>query len=457
LARVSTLIKLPPQQGKELCLELFRMASADKDLRRRIVGQKSAVRYLSYFDPALAMSLLREVSVQQPEPGKPLYEDPRYNAAVDLFINYLEKLKPRGPSTVIDAGRYLGQTGQFPYRAMAAVIEHLPPFLRGETNNILSDALSFYARETAYRNRDEEFLVLLHSLLKNSDVSKDLMEQALNTFVQRLSHDRIDVPGDYYSEIYTATGSRISFADRNQAFLFQVFPVVRRFNSGLATQLLQQYPELDQATDEMRYISGGFVPGSWTPERANRQHMAWLQESLLTRVKERADCDLNSASQLAQQLADTGSRIVGFSATVPAVARKSLPEARKIYNAQLQELANVRHPSDRFHAEVTLAAAAYSVGDSTQYRSMKDDAFDLGIAFVNQEARNSPGERIQNLQSFDQLKELVTRISALPPNGVSTRIQQLPDSWLKAFLLVYAAEGHTALVARSVPPAKCAD
>jgi hypothetical protein len=266
LIRVSTVVKVPPEQGKRLCVTLFSMASAEKDLRLRIVGQKSAARYLSYFEPTLAMSLLREVSVQQPEPNQPLYEDPRYNAADDIFLNYFLKVKPRGLSTITDTARYLGQTGQYPYHAMAMLIEHMPPAFRSETNSIVSDALASYTRETGYRNRDEEFLKLLRSLLQSSDVDRDLMGRAVNTFVQRLMHDPVDVPGNYYGQIYPSRGTRLSFVDRKQAFLFQAFPVIRRFNSDLATALLQRYPQLGEATDNMRYISGGFVMGNVTPE-----------------------------------------------------------------------------------------------------------------------------------------------------------------------------------------------
>lgn len=466
VARVSAAVGTPPEQGKALCLELFQLASKEKDdLRRRIIGQKSAVRYLSYFDPAYAMTLLREVAVQHAEPGQRLYEDLRYDAAVDLFVNYLEKIKPAGLSTITDASRYLGNTGQYPYQAMAAVVQRLPKALKGdannikaETNNILSDALSSYSRETTYRNRDEEFLILLRSLLKlqDSEVSKELVAEALKTYVEQLLQDRIDIDGDYYSHIYTATGNRIAFADRNHAFLFQVFPVIRRFSPDFATQLLQQFPELDQATDELKYISGGFVRSNLTPDEARQRHMIYLQESLVARVKQRAACDLNSASELAQQVSDTGKRVVAFSTTVPALARKDSVQARKLYNEQTQAALNLRQPADRFRADISLAVAAYSVKDFPQYHSMRDDAFVLGINLINDEAKKAPNERIQNLSSFEDLKELVIRSAALSPDDVRSKITKLPDNWLKAYLLVNEAEGD-AIAGSSSPPTKCQD
>jgi hypothetical protein len=454
LSRVSTVVHVPPEQGKRLCVTLFSMASAEKDLRLRIVGQKSAARYLSYFEPVLAMSLLREVSVQQPEPNQPLYEDPRYNAADDVFLNYLLKVKPRGLSTITDTARYLGQTGQYPYHAMAMLIEHLPPAFRSETNSIVSDALASYGRETGYRNRDEEFLKLLRSLLQSSDVDRDLMGRAVSTFVQRLLHDPVDVPGNYYGQIYPSRGTRLSFVDRKQAFLFQAFPVIRRFNSDLATELLQQYPQLDEATDNMRYISGGFVMGNVTPEQANIQHSAWIQESLLTAVKERAHCDSGSAAELAQQLTDIRSRIVGFSSTIPALAQQRPGEARKLYNSQVQEFASLRKPADKLPAEVALVGAAYSVGDP-QYRTMKEDAFESGVALFNSE--RSSADRVQNVPSLEQLKDLMAFTAASPSDSLNTRIQQLPDNWLKAYLLLYQAEARATLTTHPALTTKCSD
>lgn len=452
VARVSTKAGISPQQGKQICLALFDMASKEKDLRRRIIGQKGAVRYLSFFEPALAMNMLREISLQHPDPGQPLYEDYRYNAAQDVFVNYLARLKPQGLSTVIDTARYLGDTGQYPYHAMADVISALPSSLKNQTNDILSDALGYYVRETGYRNRDEEFLLLLTSLLRNSDADKELVSQALRAYVQRLRSEPNEIPGQYYSEIYTSDGQHVSFADRNQAFLFQVFPVIRKFNPELAAQLATDHPGLKIASGSMQYISGGFVDGKATIEQANEQHTIWLEQSLVERVKKRAACDINSASQLAQQISTPSSRVVGFSAMVPVIAIHDQAAARQLYGEQLEQLHSLQTSEEKLHAQVALSVAGDSIGDSLRTRSMKQGAFESGLSLVTEEMQKSPKERIQNLESFNELKDLVSSSSSA---DFDSRIQDMPDSWLKAYLLLYEAEAATKTSASTAT--KCSD
>jgi hypothetical protein len=223
--------------------------------------------------------------------------------------------------------------------------------------------------------------------------------------------------------------------------LFQAFPAIRKFNPGLAVQLATENPQLKNATDDMRYVSGGFVAEGGSPEQATLQHAVGLQRSLVTRVKERANCDSSSATQLAQQLTDPSSRVVGFSATVPAIARRNPAEARKLYAAQLQEFAALRSPPDRLYAEVALIGVAAILGDSNQYETMKEDAFELGIQLVKQDIKKNPNERIQNFDSFAELKDLIA-LAAASDTELSSRIQQLPDDWLKAFLLLYEAEAR---------------
>jgi len=262
-----------PEMAKDVALILFRVATAERSPALRAVGQKNAVTCLSYVDPVAAMELLSKVSFQRPGRGQWLYEDPRYNAAEITFVNFA-KLNPFEVSIIAAKARYLGKTGQYPYVGIAKVIRSLPRSLEKESSALLRDALAFYASETGFYNRDEEFLRLLQSL-NDSWVDKQLAAEALATFFRRLKNDPIHIPGDYYAELQIdSSGKILSFTDRNEAFLFQVFPMIQRFHPGLAAHLLQQDHRLEETADNMSYISGGFVQGNHTPEEAAQRHQA---------------------------------------------------------------------------------------------------------------------------------------------------------------------------------------
>jgi len=299
LCHKSPLLNAPSEKVREWSMALFNFDTADQNMRT--VGQKNAVTSLSYVDPAAALDLLTRVSFERPAAGQWVYEDPRFNAAEKVFTNFLNTAKPHNFSIVTDKARYLGQTGQYPYWAMAEVIHHSPPPSRDEINKILTDALISYTDETGFYNRDEEFLYLVWGLkdLKDSGADKNLASRLVAAFVHHLTNDPTHIPGDYYAEVHIPSTAKVfPFTDRNAAFLFQAFPVIRQYNPALANQLSQQEPQLIQATENMSYVSGGFVQGDPRSEDAAEKHLQLLQASLIKRIKERRDCNPDSAEQL---------------------------------------------------------------------------------------------------------------------------------------------------------------
>jgi len=304
------------EKTKGVALTLFHLATIESNIKLRAIGQKNAAACLSHVDPVAAMELLFNVKFQRPEPGEWLYEDPRYNAAETTFVNFV-KLKPLDIASIAIGARYLGETGQYPYAAIARVIRNLSASQKREARILLSDALTFYINEIGFYNRDEEFLRLLKSL-PNSLVDKQLAARAVAIFALRLQNSPIHIPGDYYAEIQIDSNGKIfSFTDRNAAFLFQAFPTIRHFNPRLAAQLSQCDPRLTQAMDKMSYISGGFVQENQTSEQTALRHLEWLQDSLINqiqRIKECQMCDPQPAIHLALRLADLNLQLVGFSA-----------------------------------------------------------------------------------------------------------------------------------------------
>jgi hypothetical protein len=449
LTRIST--HIDPGKTQELCLTMFHLASGIKEPRLRAAGQRNALVALSYVNPSLAMQMLPDVSFAAPTRDHLLFEDVRATAAEGIFTNFLEKLKPQGLSTVTDQARNLGKTGQYPYRAMASIINHFPNF-KGEANDILNTALSFYTNEAGFLNRDEEFFVLLRTL-KYSAIDRNLMARALRTFVHRLTHDEIQIPGNYYSEIRISDGDYVPFTDRNRAFLFLAFPAIRQFDSSLAEYLLQEHPELARASEGMQYISGGFVTGNRTSEQARQRHNQWLQESLLSRVREERECNPQSAAEFAQRLTDDASRIIGFAWIVHGISLTNLTEARKVYYDQTLKLKGLKDSFDQLHATVAMADAAYFVGDS-QYETLSGKSLDLGIALFT---RDRAAPRVQRHQGFEQLQELATFSASRHADVLRTKIQRLPDNWLKAYLLLYEAEGRTSFGRSPSPAAVCSN
>jgi hypothetical protein len=347
----------------------------------------------------------------------------------------------------------LGQTGQFPYRAIATIIEKVPNQLTSEINVILKDALAFYAIETGFYNRDEEFLVLLQAVSHSTAINQDLAAQAAVAFVQHIEKDPIRISGDYYGEVQLADGKVFPFADRNAAFLFEAMPAIQSSNASIATQLIQQDPKLGQVTiGTMHYVSGGFVQGNLTAAQAAQRYSQWVQESLIDRIKECQATNPVAAAQLAQRLNSLESRILGFSAVVPGLARSNSAQARVIYQKQFSQLTNLTGAMSRYRAIAALAPAAYRIGDSKQYQSLTAQAFDIGSSYFTED---TTARRAQNRKGFAELMNLVTFTASQPVDFLQPKIQALPDDWLKAYLGLYEVEGHGRQKAQVPPTQTC--
>src|SRR5947209_688024 len=454
LCHLSPHLNLSTKKTQEYSLALFRLASTGQDAKLRIIGQKNAVTCLSHADPTTAMELLSKIGFQQ-QPGQWLYEDPRYNAAETAFVNLITMSRSQNTIDSVTANaRYLGQTGQYPYFGVGMVIDRLPPDFKNQINTLFNDAVQFYVSESGFYNRDEEFLFLLRSL-HNPSVDKDLIVRALTVFAQRLTSSPIHFPGDYYAEIHVdSSGKVFPFTDRNEAFLFLIFPAIRKLNPTLAMELRQRDAKLDEATDGMHYIPGGFVQGSPTSQQAARQHFQWLQESLVSRIKEQQGCNPESVVQLAYRITDPSLRIVGFSAILPALARSNPSEGHSIYEKQLSELGNLSNPIGRLRATVAVASAAYQLGDFKQFKFLSMQAFDMGFRLFSNDVKAS---HAQLRQGFDELHDLITFTASQRTDFLLEEVQQLPDDWLKAYLWLYEADGHGTLRALPMATKSCSD
>jgi hypothetical protein len=193
-------LQYPPwEKMHDAVSTLSNLSSNEKNLELRVLIQKEGAACLSYIDPIGAMDLLLKINFQRPGPGKWVYEDPRNNAAETIFGNFLISQHSLAADKIATAARYLGQTGQYPYRAIATVINSTL-VSKDQANMLLRDAVDSYANESGFYDRDEEFLVLLREI-KNSPIENELANRAVTLFVQRLEKGPIQFPGNYYARI----------------------------------------------------------------------------------------------------------------------------------------------------------------------------------------------------------------------------------------------------------------
>jgi hypothetical protein len=426
---------LPPDKTLEWCRTLFRIASESRDPMIQAAGEKNSLIPLSSIDPKMAMRLLLSVAIPDRNRADILAEDVRTDAAEAIFDHFWNHFQGQGLREIENTARYLGNTGQYPYHAVANIIEQLAKIRTPETsleaNKIFAEALSFYGKEEGFRNRDEEFLHFLQSR-GLTIIDSELVIRALRLFASRLSERDPYDDANYYGEIHTSRGVVVPFHNRNRAFLFLVAPVIREFDAKFVQELTLRYSELKQAIGKMHYVSGGFIFDNPTPSEAAERHLKWLQESLVSQIKISQNSDPSDAAQLALRLRDidmqiallsAGSKMNGVS-TEAALPFKSL-----------------RKPQDRLDALVARAKSAYFVGDMDHFSTLSDQAVDMGFSLLMDNSHQVSRPRIQRLQGYEQLADIIEFGTVHGSVSLMARVQQIPNPELKAYLLIRVAEG----------------
>lgn len=154
-----------PQPTAAECRRLFAFGMRMPLGWDRVATEKNALTILSRSEPELAMQLFPKVEPPLPIDGLGFPEDVRAYAAIEIFENYWKAVGIKGLSSIRNMSRHIGDSGEYPYRAMSSVMNELIELPREDrlalASEILNEAIGYYQRGSQFLNRDEEFLALL--------------------------------------------------------------------------------------------------------------------------------------------------------------------------------------------------------------------------------------------------------------------------------------------------------
>lgn len=296
-------LMLAPQPSVTNCKKLFAFALGMPLTWNRVAIEKNALTFMSKSDPELAMQLF--VKVENPVPldevGFP--EDVRAYAATEIFANYWKAVGVKGLPNIREVARHIGNTGEYPYRAMGFVINDLA-HVRDEggfpaITGIVNEAIGYYRRGSLFQNRNEEFFSLLQSTRQIVSIADYL--QGLHLLVDNLLVNRIS-KGHFVAEIGIPK-EFIRFTDMNRALLFRVFPLVAEADSGWAESLIMHYPELNKARSNIVYMAAAIVYGDAEPSIIVQLQTKMLEASLVENINKSQRNNSAGIPQMRQRLA----------------------------------------------------------------------------------------------------------------------------------------------------------
>src|SRR5438552_5635066 len=209
----------------------------------RLAIEKNALVSLSRVNPRRAMAFFSQMDNPIPLANGSLPEDVRADAARTVFA---ELYRERGASALSQIEREanrLGETGEYPYAAMASLISEARDSEVGWTKESFLRAVAYYQRGSKFLDEDRRFLTFVQELRKA--VTPALERYALEALVARLMEQKPprELNQSYRARVSTRNGA-VELDNEAYEPLFEALPLIRDLDPAWAHGIAEKRPVL---------------------------------------------------------------------------------------------------------------------------------------------------------------------------------------------------------------------
>jgi hypothetical protein len=370
----------------------------------RLSHQKNSLITLSRFDSRGAMELFASLDVPIDSKDSLLPEDMRAQAAVTIFGRFWKAQGVQGLDLIRVYAKGLGETGQYPYLAMAALIKDLSATDPPQAESIYAEATAYYRKPSKYRDSDAKFARFILDTEKYLSVS--LRKSALEAVLERVERQKPRV-GDG-ELVVAARSSAVNFATTQPEFLvlLRLLPAFEHVDPEWRKQLINKYPALSVEAAQPR-IETAFVGGApGTVDDSVKQRV--LERTRLSQLRQLlAKDEFQQAAELSDSFTNRDLRATAFALLAgkqyelsPKNAKQRLTDSKKLIDGLEPNAAKVA-------ALAEFAASAYVLSDEDSAAQAWEKGFDLGEELFRQEVDARPGTAAYVTQVYDSMNRLI--------------------------------------------------
>jgi hypothetical protein len=433
-------------------LELF--AFANKNLAQdtyRAAMQKNALTALCQVDPNQAAELFTQLD----PPGHPLAnEDLRSFAARTLFpklweadggLKSLEKIER--------IANWLGETGQYPYSAMAGIIRKTAEKDHEKAASLFSEAVAFLPRDPGFFVTNRQFVddfLLQTWKIPETGVVANAITVALASIEAAEKAGQPSMRIDLFT-----TAGKVALSSQSDYLVYRLLPIVASIDMKWAAQLRDKYTEAGAATpdspDSPAPAAMAMVRDGAATDSAIR---AALDGSAASRVSEIAASDPQRALQIALSISDPASRASAMAAAMPAYSKVEPAAGDAGLQALAKQLETMQAGEGKLRLTITLADAYAGLGRDKDAAAMMGRALDLGEEIVSSDLEANPGKMVYQTPGFTELNGLVGNVVARPSLRYEAveRVRHVGVDTLRAHLTISVARGLAKLPASDTAP-----
>jgi hypothetical protein len=410
----------------------------------KVAYQKNAIVALSKIDPRAAMEAFSQIGPAQLKHNH-MPEDVRAFGARTIFFNYWQALGVGSLPRIRTEAINLAQTqGAYPFHAISLILADLGSHGQAEkkqTNEIFSEALSYYQCGSKVENQDDDFLTFLQNT--KSVIDKPLFRTAVRSLVAHLMDPKCDArpKGDEFVGVLQTSQGAIRLTDHNKLRLFQAFGLISYADSTLAADIRSKNPEMEKADATVERVIGSYVNAELSPTKKAQMQKTGLQQALSRAVQMQRQTNPQAALQLARLLDDSDSQFIQVASVLPQLARSDLDQAKQLYAQELNEFDSFGDPNQRLMATVWIAEAAHATEDIGNFQYLANALYENAVQLFESSYEKDKDSMIEDRPGYEELSELIEFGAAHNVSWLLDESKQMPDPRLKAYLLMHAAKG----------------
>jgi hypothetical protein len=220
----------------EWSTEMF-YAALETGQRDADSDQKNALVILSRIDPVKAAELFRDQILPKKEIG---VQDMRPYGAVALFPALYEAQGLAAIDQIETLALWLGQTGQYPYSAMGALLKNVAQKDPDIAQSLWGQATLFFKDDPGYRGTARflvDFLLKTHEI-PGQAVLASSVRAAVDWLEKRIEAERTATGKRDSKILEMRTGEKtFQFGSEEELQIFRLLPLIRQIDADWAEQL----------------------------------------------------------------------------------------------------------------------------------------------------------------------------------------------------------------------------
>jgi hypothetical protein len=347
---------------------------------------------------------------------------------------------------------YLGNTGQYPYRAMGAIALDLASTDVAASQRILKHATRFFRKDPGFTSTNDQFVDFI--LDTRSIATAKILRGELRAAVEGLEHPRSHVLLRAKVRISAVTPlGTLRFDSQPEYLFFRLLPLTKIADPHLGAQILASHPALKRAPaigpDTPVTVLGVMSLSGTVSDQRMRSAQ---EEHAVFRVSQLAGEKPSEALHVAQQISDPTLRRMALVLLAPSYMSINSRQAESWLAAANDSLSSMPDSLRKLQLLTETLKSYVRTNRADAARVLLPGALNLGEKLYEKDAKQNPNQPAY--EGFHQMLEIARAAVQLESSAAfESTMNAVASPVLRAQMLISAARALAGMPDRPYLPA----